>query len=85
MNFLSRPNTWIVLSISSLVCSNAFFLSLNDPEGSNLLVIAALAVVTGGVSFLVYRAALGLSVVRRLLLALAAQIIFVTLLAFFLG
>ena len=44
----------IILGITSLVCSRVLFLSFNDPEGPNLLIVTVAAAVIHGVSLAVY-------------------------------
>ena len=85
MKFTSQKNSLLILGVTAFVCSKGMFLSFNDPEGPNLLIVTVMAALTFGFSFLVYRFARRFSPVRRIILAIAAQIIFVTLLAFFLG
>lgn len=45
MLYNSKNRTWIILGIASLLCSRIVFSFINDPEGPNLLVVFALALV----------------------------------------
>lgn len=54
MYFRSKRITLLILGITSLVCSRAFFVFIDDPEGPNLLVVAVMALVLYFLSLLAH-------------------------------
>ena len=87
MYFKSKRTSLIILGITSLLCSRAWFALLNDPEGPNLLIVTVLAAIIYGLSLVayVYYPSPKLAGLKRLLLAILTQIIIVTGLYFFLN
>ncbi len=45
MNFNSKRTSLIVLGITSLIASRAFYYFVHDPEGPNLLIVVVLAAI----------------------------------------
>lgn len=45
MNFTTKKASFLILIITSLLCSRASFLFINDPEGPNLLIVVGMAVI----------------------------------------
>lgn len=83
MNFTSKRTSLIILAITALVCSRAFFALLNDPEGPNLLIVTVLGAIIYGLSLLSYFY-LPVQGMKRLLVAIASQVVIVACLYFFL-
>jgi len=84
MDFTSRKTALLILGITSIVCSRTWFFFLNDPEGPNLLIVMVLAAVVYSVSFAAYTFTASTTPPKRLLVAISAQILFVTSLYFLL-
>ncbi|MBX4206405.1 hypothetical protein KW784_01300 [Candidatus Parcubacteria bacterium] len=84
MNFKSKKTGLLILGITSLVCSRAFFAFLNDPEGPNLLIVVVLAAVVYLLSVAAYSFGPVSTGFKRLMLAIFVQILLVSGLSFFL-
>ncbi len=84
MNFGSKKTSLLILAITSVACSKAFFLALNDPEGPNLLIHAVLAGIIFFISLAAYAFNRSVADHKRLLLAILIQIVLVAGLIFFL-
>ena len=50
-----KKSTLLVLGVVSLILSRLFFVFVNDPEGPNLLIVVALAVLIYAVLIMVYK------------------------------
>lgn len=83
MNFLSKKTPLIILAITAIVCSKIFFLSVNDPEGPNLLITTVMAGIIYLASLISYK--INSTTNKRLLLAFLIQIIVLAGLIFFLS
>lgn len=84
MNLESKRLQSLILFLTALVCSRTMFVSFNDPEGPNLLVIAVGAVVIFASSWIVGRF-VPLKGFAKVLIAIVVQIIFTTILFFLLS
>jgi hypothetical protein len=80
---LSKKTSSIILGITSLICSRTMFALFNDLEGPNLLIVVVMAAIVYALSFLALRlfrpAVTGQ---KRLFLAIAIQILIVTVFYF---
>ncbi len=78
-HFISRKISLIILGVTALVCSRLLFFLFNDPEGPNLLIVIGMALAIYSLSFVAYKYSpsriIGL---KRLLLAIAIQVLSVT-------
>lgn len=77
----------LILFITALICSRTMFVSFNDPEGPNLLVIAVGAVVIFAASSIANRFVPFLSSskgVTKILLSIVVQVVVTTVLYFLL-
>ena len=54
MYFRSKKTSLVILGATALVCSRAMFLFLNDPEGTNLLVVIGMTAIVYFVSLSVF-------------------------------
>ena len=54
MYFKSKKISLIMLGITAIICSRMLFFFFNDPEGPNLLIVTALAMVVFFLSFAAY-------------------------------
>jgi hypothetical protein len=79
-----KKNSLLLLGITSIVSARVLFCFFNDPEGPNLLVVMGTAVFLYLLSLLPYFFRLSVSEVRRFLLGIFIQILFVIGLYFFL-
>jgi len=80
MYFESKKISLIILAITALVCSRILFSFFNDPEGPNLLVVMAVAVLVYFLSvaaYVYYPSTLSLTGLKRFLLAIFIQVIIV--------
>lgn len=84
MYFKSEKASLLILGIISLVCSRFLFFLFDDPEGPNLLIVVVMAVILYSVSFAAYTFNASTTPTKRLLLAIAIQILAITLLYFLL-
>ncbi len=82
MYLKSKKTSLIILGITAIIFSKVFFIlvSLNDPEGSNLLIVVVLAMIIYFLSLLVFL--FNLSSIKKLLLAIIIQTIIVISLYF---
>ena len=85
MNLKAMTATPIVLVITAFLCSRVVLVSLDDPEGPNLLVIALLALVIYFAALLPFRLVLVLTHSigpRRILLGFLVQVVIAGVLYF---
>jgi len=82
--FKSKKTPLILLGITALVCSRTLFAFFNDPEGPNLLVVVVMAAIIYSVSLVAYLFNSSAASLKRLWLAIAAQILLVVGLYFLL-
>ena len=68
----------LILGMTSLVCSRAMFYFFNDPEGPNLLVVTGMAVIVYLPSLAAYSFVPSVKGLKRLLVAIAIQVVIVT-------
>jgi hypothetical protein len=54
MYFKSKKTSLLILGLTAITCSRAIFLFINDPEGPNLFVVVATAVIIYFLSLAVY-------------------------------
>ena len=54
MYFKSKKISLLILGVTAIICSRMLFFFFNDPEGPNLLIVAALATVVYFLSFAAY-------------------------------
>lgn len=97
MYFKSKKTTLLILGVTALVCSRTMFLSFNDSEGPNLLVVMVMATFIFGLSLATYlykltsldksRVFLSLAHVGlvRLLLVIFIQVVLAIVIYFLLG
>lgn len=78
MHFNSKKTSLLILGLTSLLCSRAMFAFFDDPEGPNLLIVVVMALVLYGLSWGAYSFNSSSSDLKRLLLAIFAQIVVVT-------
>ena len=76
----SRKTSLLLLGITALLCSKILFFSFNDPEGANLLVVSVMALILYVISWITYTFAKSLATPKKLLLALCAQLIAISVL-----
>ena len=84
MHFTSKKASLIILGLTAIASSRTMFMSFNDPEGPNLLIIMVLAMVLYFASVFVCSFIPSITGLKRILLAIAIQIIIVVGL-YFLG
>lgn len=84
MNINTKKTALIILGITSLIGSKVFFLSVNDPEGPNLVVMLAAALFIYALSAAVYTYGPALKGAQRLAVAIVAQVLIVLGLCLFL-
>lgn len=84
MYLKSKKASLLILGITSIVCSRTMFLSFNDPEGPNLLIVIVMAAILYFLSLIVYSFDRPTTGLKKLLLAIFVQIVIVTGLYFFL-
>jgi len=77
-----KKTSLLILAITAIVSSRALFWLFNDPEGPNLLIVLVLAAILYAVSLAAYWFNSSITGLRRLLLAIAIQIVVVTVLYF---
>lgn len=75
MQLNSTKTSRIILFITAMLFSRAMFLSFNDPEGPNLLIITVMAAVVYSLSLVSYL--MKTSVLKKLLLSVIIQIVIV--------
>lgn len=76
----------LILVITSIVCSRTMLLSLNDPEGPNLLIVIVFALFLHFLSLAVYLPNLSIAnSKKKLLLAVFIQVAIAVVLYFFLN
>lgn len=80
MNLKSRKISLLILSITSLIFSRTMFLSFDDPEGPNLLIVVVAAMIIYSLSLIAYL--LNFSKSKKLLLAIFIQALVVTIFYF---
>lgn len=85
MYFKSKPIPLLVLGITALTFSRIFFTLINDPEGPNLLIVTVLALILFFLSWAMYLFNFSTTNLKRLLLAIAVQILLVVGLYLFLS
>lgn len=83
MSLNSKRISQIILGITSIVLSRTMLVSLNDPEGPNLLIVMVMAAIVFAPSWFVY-SRLKQDGLKNLSSPLFIQIIFVVGLYFFL-
>ena len=54
MYFKSKKISLIILGVTALICSRILFFFFNDPEGPNLLIVAAFAIAVYFISLAAY-------------------------------
>jgi hypothetical protein len=84
MDFKSKKTSLIILGLTAIVCSEAFFWFLDDPEGTNLLIVTVLALIICGLSLIVCSFNPLIKGLKRLLFVILIQIIIVGGLCLFL-
>jgi hypothetical protein len=94
MYFKSKKISLVILGITSIVCSRTMFLSFDDPEGPNLLVVIVGAAIVYFLSLTIYLfnpstksifqrfSFLSFTGLKRLLVGIFIQIIIVTVFYF---
>jgi hypothetical protein len=80
-----KKTSLLILALSSVACSRAVFLFLDDPEGPNLLTVFVLAAVLLAPSFALYSLQSPSAESRRVVLAICLQLALAGCLAFFFG
>ncbi|MDB5238174.1 MAG: hypothetical protein JWM46_444 [Candidatus Kaiserbacteria bacterium] len=73
--FVSKRTALIILGITALACSRAMFSFFNDPEGPNLLVVLGMAVILYFLSSVAFFFGRSTTTFKKVLLAIALQII----------
>ncbi len=71
MHIMSKKTSLLLLAITALLYSKIFFLSLEDPEGPNLLIVVGMAGVIFVLSLFVYT--FPLSNIKKFILAIFVQ------------
>lgn len=84
MHFSSKKISLLILVVTSIICSKVFFLVLNDPEGSNLLVTSVVSVGIFFAALIGHRCIPMTTSLKRLLMAIFIQLVALTGLIFFL-
>lgn len=85
MSLESRKVQSLILFLTALVCSRTMFVSFNDPEGPNLLVVAVGAAVICAASWIANRFVPAISRskgIAKILLMIAVQVVVTTILYF---
>lgn len=85
MYFKSKKTSLLILGITSVICSRTMLLSLNDPEGPNLLVVMGMAAIIYFLSLTTYLFNPSITGFKRLLLVIFVQVIITTILYFLLN
>jgi hypothetical protein len=91
MHLKSKKTPFLLLFLTSVLCSRILFMLIDDPEGPNLLVVAGAAIVICVPSLVPYvfgRSAVPLSSAagfRRFSLAVLIQAVLVVVLSFWLS
>lgn len=70
-----KKSSLLFLVITSLFCSRAFFLFINDPEGPNLLIVVVLALFVYAISLIAYTLIPESTELRKRALAILLQIL----------
>lgn len=84
MNLKSKKTSFLILAVTAVVCSKILFLSFNDPEGANLLIVTGIALILCLLSSVVYLFKLSITDLKKLLLAIGIQMVLVVSFYFFL-
>jgi len=82
---LTSKTNFIILGVTSLLCSRAMFAFFNDPEGPNLLIVFVAAAIIYSLSLVVYLFNPITTARRSLLIGILAQILIVTVSYFLLN
>lgn len=85
MYLTSKNTSLLILGITSIACSRALFFFFNDPEGPNLLIVMATAVVVYVVSLAAYTYNPSTTGLKKILVAILVQILLVAGLYLFLN
>ena len=85
MYFKSKKTSLIILGLTAILCSRGMFALFNDPEGPNLLIVLVGAAIIYFLSLTTYLFNLSIIGLKRLLLAIATQVIVVIVLYLFLN
>lgn len=85
MYFKSKKISLIILGLTAIICSKVFFALLNDPEGSNLLIVTVMALILYFISLTIYLFNFSITGIKKLLLAVSVQIVIVAILYLFLN
>lgn len=75
---LTKKSSLLILGITAILCSRAMFAFFDDPEGPNLLVVMVAAAIVYSVSLVAYTFNTSTTALKKLLVAISAQILFVT-------
>jgi predicted neutral ceramidase superfamily lipid hydrolase len=74
----SKERSSLLLVITSFVLSRALFFFFHDPEGPNLLIVTALALILYSASVIVWKFIPATSVSKKLLFAICTQLLIVS-------
>lgn len=81
MNLTSKKASFIILSMTSLVCSRVSFVFLDDSEGPNLLIVVGMAAIIYTVSVTISSLLPWINP-QKILMTILVQILFATGFAF---
>lgn len=84
MYFTSKKVSLLILGITAIASSKVLFALFNDPEGPNLLIVTVMALILFFLSWATYLFNFSTTGLKRLLLAIAVQILLVAGLYLFL-
>ena len=75
MHLKSQKKSLIILALTALVSSRAFFALINDPEGPNLLVVTVMAAIIYALSVGMYLFIFSSKGHKRLILTILTQVL----------
>ncbi|HEX7651422.1 MAG TPA: hypothetical protein VF439_01765 [Candidatus Paceibacterota bacterium] len=75
MHINPKTASLLILGITALACSRMLFWFFHDPEGPNLLIVVVMAAVIYLVSFAAYRFIASAAELKKLVAAIAIQVI----------
>ena len=78
MPLASKKKSLLVLVITAFLCSRTLFFFFHDPEGPNLLIVTALALILYSASFIAWRFIPATTARKKLLFAICTQLLIVT-------
>jgi hypothetical protein len=84
MSLMSKKTSLVILGITALICSRVMFVFFNDPEGPNLVVVVGMAAILYSLSLMAQALIPATSGSKKLLVAIAAQMLVAAVLYLFL-